>query len=61
MQYLALIDYLTNGGYMTKDTFSAICNEHGIDPRIALENDKVRQALRLDDVYWLIAILTNDF
>ena len=46
---------------MTKDTFSAICNQHGIDPGIALENDKVRQALRLDDVYWLIAILTNEF
>ena len=46
---------------MSKSTFVSICLEHGIEPGIALENDKVRQAVRLNDVYWLVAILTNDF
>jgi hypothetical protein len=46
---------------MTKNEFVAICAEKSIDPALALENEKVRQALRLDDVYWLIAILDNDF
>jgi hypothetical protein len=46
---------------MTKNEFVAICVEKSIDPSLALENDDVRQALRLDDVYWLIAILDNQF
>jgi len=46
---------------MTKSEFVSICNEKTIDPSLALENDDVRQALRLDDVYWLIAILDNQF
>jgi hypothetical protein len=46
---------------MTKNEFVAICTEKSIDPSLALENDDVRQALRLDDVYWLIAILDNQF
>jgi hypothetical protein len=46
---------------MTKNEFVAICIEKSIDPSLALENDDVRQALRLDDVYWLIAILDNQF
>jgi hypothetical protein len=46
---------------MTKSEFMAICNEKAIAPALALENDDVRQALRLDDVFWLIAILDNQF
>jgi hypothetical protein len=46
---------------MTKNDFVAICVEKTIDPTIALENDDVKQAIRLDDVYWLIAILDNQF
>jgi hypothetical protein len=46
---------------MTKSDFVAICVEKTIDPSLALENDDVRQAIRLDDVFWLIAILDNQF
>jgi hypothetical protein len=46
---------------MTKNEFAAICVEKLIDPALALENDDVRQAIKLDDVYWLIAILDNQF
>lgn len=46
---------------MTKNEFMALCAEKTIDPALALENDDVRQALRLDDVFWLIAILDNQF
>jgi len=46
---------------MTKSEFVAICLEKTIEPSLALENDDVRQAIRLDDVYWLIAILDNQF
>lgn len=46
---------------MTRNDFVAICNEKTIDPNIALENDDVKQAIRLNDVYWLIAILDNQF
>jgi hypothetical protein len=46
---------------MTQSEFIAICVEKTIDPSLALENDDVKQAIRLDDVYWLIAILDNQF
>jgi hypothetical protein len=46
---------------MTQNDFIAICNEKLIEPSIALENDEVKQAIRLDDVYWLVAILDNQF
>lgn len=46
---------------MTRTEFIAICSEKTIDPSLALENDDVKQAIRLDDVYWLIAILDNQF
>ena len=46
---------------MTKSDFVAICNEKTIDPSLALENDEVREAIKLDDVYWLVAILDNQF
>jgi hypothetical protein len=46
---------------MTKNEFMAICAEKCIDPALALENDEVREAIKLDDVYWLVAILDNQF
>jgi hypothetical protein len=46
---------------MTKSEFIAICTEKTIDPSLALENEEVREAIKLDDVYWLIAILDNQF
>jgi hypothetical protein len=46
---------------MTKNDFVAICVERTIDPVLALENEDVKQAIRLDDVYWLVAILDNQF
>jgi hypothetical protein len=46
---------------MTQNDFAAICVEKLIDPALALENDDVRPALKLDDVFWLIAILDNQF
>ena len=46
---------------MTKNEFMAICIEKTIDPSLALENDEVREAIKLDDVYWLVAILDNQF
>lgn len=46
---------------MTKSEFIAICTEKTIDPSLALENDEVREAIKLDDVYWLMAILDNQF
>lgn len=46
---------------MSELDFIAICNEKLIDPEIALENDDVKQAIKLDDVYWLVAILDNQF
>lgn len=46
---------------MTHNDFIAICNDKLIEPGIALENDDVREAIKLDDVYWLIAILDNQF
>jgi hypothetical protein len=46
---------------MTKSEFIAICTEKTIDPSLALENDEVREAIKLDDIYWLVAILDNQF
>lgn len=46
---------------MTQNEFVAICTEKTIDPSLALENDEVREAIKLDDVYWLMAILDNQF
>ena len=52
---------LIKGNRMTMRDFVALCAERTIDPAIALESTKVRDAIRLDDIYWLIAILDNDF
>lgn len=46
---------------MSELDFIAICEEKTIDPVIALENADVKKAIELDDVYWLVAILDNQF
>jgi hypothetical protein len=46
---------------MTKNQFASICVEKTIDPALALENEDVVKALRLDDVQLLITILDNQF
>jgi hypothetical protein len=46
---------------MTKSEFVAICEEKTIDPSIALENDKVVNAIKSNDVALLINILDNEF
>ena len=46
---------------MTKSEFVAICEEKTIDPLIALENDKVVNAIKSNDVALLINILDNEF
>lgn len=46
---------------MTKSEFVAICVEKTIDPSIALENDKVVNAIKSNDVALLINILDNEF
>jgi hypothetical protein len=61
MALLIILILLYKGPKMTKSEFIAICNEKTIAPALVLENDDVRQALRLDDVFWLIAILDNQF
>jgi hypothetical protein len=46
---------------MTKNEFMAICIEKTIDPSLALENDEVREAIKLDDVDLLVTVLDNQF
>jgi hypothetical protein len=33
---------------MTANTFTSLCNEHSIDPRVALENADVRDLIKKD-------------
>lgn len=33
---------------MTKNDFVSLCNEHNIDPRVALENADVRDLIKKD-------------
>lgn len=46
---------------MTKNEFIMICNEKTIDPNLALENDQVIKAIKLNDMELLITILDNEF
>lgn len=49
-------------GYsMTQNQFDALCNEHGIHPSIALENEELREALKNRNDDQVIEILTNEF
>ena len=46
---------------MTQNQFAALCNQYGIHPSIALENDDLRQALKDRNDKRVIEILTNEF
>ena len=46
---------------MTQNQFNALCNEHCIDPSLALENDELVDALRKRDDDRVVEILTKEF
>jgi hypothetical protein len=46
---------------MTQNQFAALCNEYGIHPSIALENEELREALKARNDKKVIEILTNEF
>ena len=46
---------------MTQNQSNALCNEHGIAPSIALENDELIEALRERNDEQVVEILTNNF
>jgi hypothetical protein len=46
---------------MTQNQFNALCNEHGIAPSIALENEELVEALQERNDEQVIEILTNNF
>jgi hypothetical protein len=46
---------------MTKNDFMTICIEKTIDPSLALENDKVIEAIKSNDVELLSIILDTEF
>jgi DNA-binding GntR family transcriptional regulator len=46
---------------MTQNQFLALCNEHHIDPSVALEHPAIVEALKDRDDEAVIAALTNDF
>lgn len=46
---------------MTQNQFLTLCNEHCIDPDIALDNDDLCQALKDRDDDKVIEIIINEF
>ena len=46
---------------MTMNDFVAICEEHLIDPELALENDAVRAALATRDDNQVTRVLSEEF
>ena len=46
---------------MTQNQFNTLCNEHGIAPSIALENEELIEALRERDDERVIQIITEEF
>ena len=46
---------------MTKSEFTTLCNEHLIDPRLALENDNVYQGLYERDADKVIKAIKEEF
>ena len=46
---------------MTQNQFNALCNEHCIDPSLALENENLIEALRERDDDRVIEIITQEF
>ena len=46
---------------MTRSQFIALCNEHTIEPSIALENDQVVAAIKSGNIELLITVLNSEF
>lgn len=46
---------------MTQSTFNSLCQQAGIDPAIALENDAIRQALRARNDAQVRRLLEQEF
>jgi hypothetical protein len=46
---------------MTHLEFITLCNEHTIDPSLALENENIVEALKARDDAQVVEILTNEF
>jgi len=46
---------------MTQNQFNSLCNEHCVDPSLALENDELVDALRERDDDRVVEILTKEF
>lgn len=46
---------------MTQSTFNSLCQQAGIDPAIALENDAIRQALKARDDAQVRRLLETQF
>lgn len=46
---------------MTQTAFVLLCNEYGIDPAIALENDNIVAALKARDADKVAIILSEEF
>ena len=46
---------------MTQNQFNTLCNEHGIAPSIALENEELIEALRERNDERVIQIITEEF
>ena len=42
-------------------TFNSLCNEHLIDPNVALENERVKQSFRDTDLQELETALREEF
>lgn len=55
------LSFTFKGIIMTQNQFNALCNEHGIAPSIALENEELIEALRERNDEQVIEILTNNF
>ena len=46
---------------MTHSEFITLCNEHTIDPSLALENENIVEALKARDDAQVVEVLTNEF
>jgi len=46
---------------MTQNQFNTLCNEHGIAPSIALENEELIEALRERNDERVIQIIKEEF
>ena len=55
------LSFTFKGITMTQNQFNALCNEHGIAPSIALENEELIEALRERNDEQVIRIITEEF